>query len=109
MDDLDQDILDDSVSDSSFLSEPETDPHSINIDISNGSPIDAGDFIVVHFNIDSILAEGRLEQLEVVCQTMKLDCLLITESKLDETIPNSLILLIYSYVDTYPKTRCLIR
>ena len=88
MDDLEQDILDDSVSDSSFLSEPEADPQSINIDISNGSPIDAGDFIVVHFNIDSILAEGRLEQLEVVCQkTRKLDCLLITESKLDETIP----------------------
>ena len=59
------DILDESVSDCSFLSEPDTNPQSINIDISNGSPIDAEDFIVVHFNIDdSILAEGRNEQLE---------------------------------------------
>ena len=93
MDSLEQDILDESVSDCSFLSEPDTAPQSINIDISNGSPIDTGDFIVVHFNIDSILAEGRIEQLEVVCDTMKLDCLLITESKLDETIPNSMLLI----------------
>ena len=47
------DILDESVSDCSFLSEPDTNPQSINIDISNGSPISADDFIVVHFNIDS--------------------------------------------------------
>ena len=85
------DILDESVSDCSFLSEPDTNPQSINIDISNGSPISADDFIVVHFNIDSILAEGRKEQLEYVCQIMKLDCLLITESKLDDTIPNSML------------------
>ena len=85
------DILDESVSDCSFLSEPDTNPQSINIDISNGSPISADDFIVVHFNIDSILAEGRKEQLEYVCQIMKLDCLLITESKLDDTIPSSML------------------
>ena len=93
MDNLDQDILDESLSDCSFLSEPETNPQSINIDISNGSPIDTDDFIVVHFNIDSILAEGRKEQLEVVCKSMKLDCLLITESKLDDSIPNSMLLI----------------
>ena len=45
----------------------------------------------MHFNIDSITAEGRLEQLEVVCQTLKVDILIITESKLDESIPNSMI------------------
>ena len=47
------------------------------------------DFIVVHFNIDSILAEGRLEQLSDVCKSMSVDCLVITESKLDETIPKT--------------------
>ena len=94
MDDLDasiQDIIDESINECSILSEPEDNPQSINIDISNGSPIDTGDLIVVHFNIDSITAEGRLEQLKVVCQTLKLDILIITESKLDESIPNSMI------------------
>ena len=92
MDDVDiQDIIDESLSDCSLLSESENSPQSINIDISNGSPIDTGDLIVVHFNIDSITAEGRLEQLKVICQTMNLDVLIITESKLDDSIPNSLI------------------
>ena len=94
MDDLDasiQEIIDESINDCSLLSEPENNPQSINIDISNGSPIDTGDLIVVHFNIDSITAEGQLEQLKVVCQTLKLDILIITESKLDESIPNSMI------------------
>ena len=84
-----QDICDESLSDCSLLSEPESTPQSINIDLSNGSPIDTNDFIVVHYNIDSICAEGRLEQLEIVCKTMNLDCLIITESKLDESIPDS--------------------
>ena len=67
MDDVDiQDIIDESLSDCSLLSESENSPQSINIDISNGSPIDTGDLIVVHFNIDSITAEGRLEQLKVI-------------------------------------------
>ena len=94
MDDIDstmQDIIDESLNDCSLLSESENNPQSINIDISNGSPIDTGDLIVVHYNIDSITAEGRLEQLNVVCQTLKLDILIITESKLDKSIPNSMI------------------
>ena len=92
MDDIDiQHMLNESLNDCSLLSEPENNPQSINIEISNGSPIDTGDLIVVHFNIDSITAEGRLEQLKVVCQTLKLDVLIITESKLDESIPNSMI------------------
>ena len=84
-----QDTCDESLSDCSLLSEPESMPQSINIDLSNGSPIDTNDFIVVHYNIDSICAEGRLEQLNIVCKTMNLDCLIITESKLDESVPNS--------------------
>ena len=77
------DIINESLSDCSILSEPEENPQSVNIDISNGSPIDTKDLIVVHFNIDSITAEGRLEQLKTVCQTLKGDILIITESKLD--------------------------
>ena len=70
MDNLDEsvnDIINESLSDHSILSEPEENPQSVNIDISNGSPIDTKDLIVVHFNIDSITAEGRLEQLKTVC------------------------------------------
>ena len=94
MDNLDEsvnDIINESLSDCSILSEPEENPQSVNIDISNGSPIDTKDLIVVHFNIDSITAEGRLEQLKTVCHTLKVDILIITESKLDDSIPNSMI------------------
>ena len=54
-------------SDISYLSDYDDDleqeSQSINFDLSNGSPVDSTNFSVVHFNIDSILAEGRLEQL----------------------------------------------
>ena len=90
-------MINESINDCSLLSEPEHNPQSINIDISNGSPIDTGDLIVVHFNIDSITADGRLEQLNVVCQTLKLDILIMTESKLDESIPNSMIEINHSH------------
>ena len=91
MDDLGDFIFDDSLSECSFLSEPEDLPRSINIGLSNGCPLDKNDFIVVHCNIDSILTEGRLEQLSDVCQSMNVDCLVITESKLDDSIPNNLL------------------
>ena len=91
MDDLGDIIFDDSLSECSFFSEPDDVPQSINIDLSNGSPLDKNDFIVVHYNIDSILAEGRLEQLSDVCRSMSDDCLVITESKLDYSIPNNLL------------------
>ena len=94
MDDLGDFIFDDSLSDCSFLSEPDDFPHSINIDLSNGCPLDKNDFIVVHYNIDSILAEGRLEQLGDVCRSMSVDCLVITESKLDSSIPDNLLKII---------------
>ena len=67
------------------------DPQSININLSNGSPLNDGDFTIVHFNINSITAEGRLEQLTDICSILKVDCLVITESKLSEEIPNNII------------------
>ena len=91
MDDLSDVIFDDSLSECSFMSEPDDFPQSINIDLSNGSPLDKNDFIVVHYNIDSILAEGRIEQLSDICTSMSVDCLVITESKLDNSIPNNLL------------------
>ena len=68
-------LCDDSLSniDDSFC-ESETDdfPKSIAIDISNGSPINIDDFKIVHYNINSITAEGRLEELNSVAQSLKI-------------------------------------
>ena len=64
---------------------------SVNFDLSNGSPINIDDFSILHFNINSITAEGRIEQLHFICQTLNIDVLVLTESKLDETIPSNLI------------------
>ena len=37
-----------------------------------------------------ILAEGRIDLLSDYCKTLNIDVLIITESKLDQTIPNNL-------------------
>jgi hypothetical protein len=66
-------------------------PQSMNVNFCNGSPLNDNDFTIVHFNINSITAEGRLEQLTDVCSVLKVDCLVITESKLSQEIPTSLI------------------
>ena len=62
-------------SDCSFFSNSEMDPQSVNVNFSNGSPLNDGDFTIVHFNINSITAEGRLEQLTDLCSILKVDCL----------------------------------
>ena len=77
--------------DDGYLSDVEEEVNSINIDISNGPPIDLQNFKIVHYNINSILAHDRISQLTAVCQTLKIDVLIISESKLDQTIPSSLI------------------
>ena len=65
-------LSDDTLSDDSFtISElGETSPNSIAIDISNGSPINKDDFLLVHYNINSITAEGRLDELTNVVTTL---------------------------------------
>ena len=78
-------------SDTSYMSDLEEDFHSLNIDISNGPPIDINNFIIVHYNINSILATDRIEQLTDICKTLNIDVLILSESKLDQTIPNNLI------------------
>ena len=78
-------------SNTSNISDFEDDFNSINIDTSNGSPIDTNNFIVVHYNINSILAPDRIEQLSDICRTLNIDVLILSESKLDQNIPNNLI------------------
>ena len=86
--------LEESFDDISFtVSEPDDQPQSISIDIGNGSPLNPKDFLGVHFNINSITALGRLDQLNHLSNVLNLDYLVINESKLDSTIPNNLIAL----------------
>ena len=66
-------------------------PQSVILDYSNGSPLSDNDFKVVHYNIDSILAEDKLDHLTTVCQILSIDCLVISESHLDNTIPSNLL------------------
>ena len=76
-------------SDTSYL--PEIDdnmPFSVNIDFSNGSPLN---FLTVHYNINCITADGRLDELSDVCRVMKIDCLVLTESKIDDQIPSNIL------------------
>ena len=79
------------VSDFSYLSDLDEDVQSFNYDLSNGSPINTNNFNIVHFNINSITADGRLDQLSEVCSILNLDVLIITESKLDQSIPSNII------------------
>ena len=78
-------------SETSYMSDIEEDVKSINFDISNGSPIDINNFKVVHYNINSILAPGRIDELTDVCRTLNINVLILSESKLDQNIPNNLI------------------
>ena len=88
-DDSEYDFLcDDSLSDVSVcLSEPDENPQSIYLDISNGSTINRDDFTITHYNINSITAEGRLEEVTIVASALNVDVLVCTESKLCQTIP----------------------
>jgi hypothetical protein len=78
-------------SNSSVLSEPENQPESIEIDLSNGSPLNTDNFLAIHYNVNSILTEGRLEELVDNIRILKANIIVCTESKLDETIDSKLI------------------
>ena len=77
----------------SYISDSDLDYdlESVNFDLSNGSPIDAKNFNLVHYNVNSITAEGRLDELSTVCRLMNVDVLILTETKLDDTIPDNMI------------------
>ena len=53
-----------------FDSDFDLELESVNFDLSNGSPIDTSNFKIVHYNVNSILAPDRLEQLSSVCQIL---------------------------------------
>ena len=75
----------------SYQSEINEEHKSINFNLNEGAPIDTNDFNIVHYNINSILAHDKLEQLTANCKLLNIDVLIITESKLDSNIPNNLI------------------
>ena len=91
MDDESLSDVSSNISDMSYLSDLEDEYQSVNFDLSNGSPININNFNIVHYNINSITADNRLDQLSDICNTLNLAVLVITESKLDETIPTNLI------------------
>ena len=73
------------------MSEIDNTPLSLQYDYSDGSPVDKDKFTVVHYNINSITAEGKLDTLANVCEVMSISVLILTESKLDDTLPSSII------------------
>ena len=78
-------------SNTSQLSDFNDECKSFNYDLSNGSPINSENFNIVHYNINSILAHDKLEQLTAVCRLLNIDVLILTESKLDSNIPSNLL------------------
>ena len=58
-----EEILDDSFSDESLMSEPDDEPLSVNVDLQNGWPFDKNSFLIIHFNINSVTVEGCLDEL----------------------------------------------
>ena len=80
-------------SDLSNLSDFDSEHQSVNFDLSNGCPIDTNNLNIVHFNINSITADDRIDQLSDICNILNLDVLIITESKLDITIPTNIIMI----------------
>ena len=91
--DVDFDFSDDqSYLDLSFcLSEPEDQPQSVNVNLCNGSPLNSNDFIVAHWNVNSILKEGRLDEHLLNIQSLKAQVVILTKSKLDSSIPSNII------------------
>ena len=79
------------ISDVSYLSDLDDNCQSVNIDLSYGSPFNLNNFNIVHYNINSITADNRLDQLSEICHTMNISVLVITESKLDQNIPTQLL------------------
>ena len=66
-DDCDMSDLLSECSELSDISDFEDQCSSLNIDLSNGSPINTNNFIIVQYNVNSILADGRIEQLSDNC------------------------------------------
>ena len=59
-------------SDDSYVSDIENECKSLIFDYSNGSPINIENFNIVHYNINSVLAPDRLEQLSDNCRILNI-------------------------------------
>ena len=81
------------MSDVSCLSDFDNLPRAIQYDLDNGCPLGRDKFKVVHYNIDSLTANGRIEALSDVCKSLNISVLILTETHLDETKPNNVIAL----------------
>ena len=79
------------MSDTSYTSALDNTPQALQYDFSFGSPVPLDKFSVVHYNINSITAEGRLEALTDVCKTLNISVLILTETKLHANIPNNIL------------------
>ena len=78
-------------SDSSYLSDLDDIAQSINLILDKGSPLNDDDFLCLHFNINSIRADGRLDELTRLCTGLKCVVLILSETKIDNTIPNNIL------------------
>ena len=77
----------------SYLSDLDNIPRAFQYDLDNGCPLDKDKFRVVHYNIDSLTANGRIEALSDVCKTLNILVLILTETQLDQTVPNNIVAL----------------
>ena len=59
-------------SDVSHISDLDDQCKSLNFDLSNGSPIDTDNFNILHYNINSILAPGKIDQLNDYCRLINI-------------------------------------
>ena len=78
MDDESLSDVSSNISDGSYLSDLDVECQSISVDLSNGSPINVDNFNIVHYNINSITADNRLDQISDICNTLNLAVLDVT-------------------------------
>ena len=82
------------VSDISYMSDIDNQPCSVQYNFNNGSPLGLDESKKFHYNIDSITANGKIEALSDVCTSLNISVLVLTETHLDQTIPNIVVSLI---------------
>ena len=81
-------VLDEDDNDSNF----DDGPHSSHIDINeNIGHFKTENFNVLHYNVWSLLAEGRLDFIKMICHKYSINVLVLSESKLDDKIPDNLV------------------
>ena len=85
MDDESLSDVSSNISDMSYLYDLDNECQSINFDLSNGSPINVNNFNIVHYNINSITADNRLDQLADICNTLNLAVIIEPKMRQDHS------------------------